>query len=266
MHLNSHSSPKSDHRTCRPDGRFARWPRRIGLILLLVLGPAAAQTELVGSLAYTTDYVHRGVTQSSGQGALQAGAALRRPEGFYVSAWVSTLELYRLGPDFGDGDALELDLLLGLSRPLDSQWTWNLTAGRYIYSGDRRNLDYNYYEFSADLSFRDRLRLSVAWTPEVTDHTRNPIPEAMEGSRTVVEAAGQWPLRRWLSLNAGFGYNDSSEVADLEYTYWSAGASLHWRRCTLDLAHYSTDSEARGRWADGRAADRFAASLILSFD
>ena len=100
----------------------------------------------------------------------------------------------------------------------------------------------------------------------MTDHTRNPIPEAMEGPRTVVEAAGQWPLRRWLSLNAGFGYNDSSEVADLEYTYWSAGASLHWRRYTLDLAHYSTDSEARGRWADGRAADRFAASLILSFD
>lgn len=217
------------------------------------------------TLAYTTDYVHRGLTQSSGEGAIQAGAGLRFSPGVYANVWGSTIDTDRLGPDFGDGSGYELDILLGLSRPLSAHWRWDVNVGRYLYLEDRRNLDYHYTEYAAAIAFRERLRLSLAWSPKVTDHTRRPVPQALSGPRMVYELSGEWPLTRWIGLAGGGGYNDSREVSDLSYWYWSAGVNLRWRRYALGLRHYSTDSDARERWSDGRAADRFAADLVLSF-
>lgn len=121
----------------------------------------AGEIQLLGSVSYTSDYVHRGLTQSSGQPAIQAGAGLRIPEGLYFNAWGSTIDIHRLGPDFGDGSGLELDLLAGFARPLAADWHWDVNLGRYIYFADHRGLDYNYTELSAALAYRDRLRLSV---------------------------------------------------------------------------------------------------------
>jgi uncharacterized protein (TIGR02001 family) len=237
-------------------------------VLLLCAVPSlatAAEARLVGTLAYTSDYVHRGQTQSSGQPAIQAGAGLRLPSGAYFSAWGSTVNLDRLGPDFGDGSALEFDLLAGLTRPLDARWRWDVNLGRYWYFADHRNLDYNYTELAAALSYRERLRASIAWTPAVTDHTRRVEPELLRGERWVYELSGEWPLTRWLAATGGVGYNDSREVADVTYTYWSAGANLRYGRYALALAHTSTDGDARNRWADGRAADRFVATVLVTF-
>lgn len=225
----------------------------------------AEPVELVASLAYTTDYVHRGLTQSSGNPAVQGGVGLRLPQGLYFQTWMSSVDISRLGPDFGDGSGFELDLVTGYGRPVTSDLRWDLNIGRYIYFADHRKLDYNYTEFAGSMSFRDRVRVSLAWSPEVTDHTRRVVPELLRGPRTVAEISGEWPLRRWLSLAGGFGYNDSREVSDVTYTFWSAGANLRWQRYSLALAHYATDTDARERWADGRAADRFAATLVVSF-
>lgn len=241
--------------------------RGLTAVLLLLAGlPASArQVQIAGSVAFTSDYVQHGLTQSSGNPALQGGVGLRLPEGVYLNAWFSTLDLDRQGPDFGDGSGYEADVLVGYGRPLNADWRWDANLGRYLYFADRRNLDYDYTEFTANLVYRERLRLAVAWTPEATDHTRRVEPELLQGPRTVVELSGEWPLWRALSLTAGYGYNDSREVSDVRFTFWSAGANLRWRRWALGLAHYGTDAEARARWPDGRAADRFVGTLVLSF-
>lgn len=239
-----------------------------GWIVLLTSGavPAQArQSQLTASVAVTTDYVHHGLTQSSGEPAFQAGVGLRLPEGLYFNVWGSTLDLSELGPDFGDGSGIETDFMIGFGRPLGLNWRWDLNAGRYIYFAEDRNLDYDYTEFGGSLVFLERLRLGVSWSPEATDHTRRVEPELLRGPRTVVELSGEWPLTRWVSLAGGYGYNDAREVSDVEYTYWSAGANLRWRGWALGLSHYATDADARARWPDGRAADRFAATLVLSF-
>lgn len=243
--------------------RAIRW----WLILLAALwAPATlADVRVVATLAWTSDYVHRGLTQSSGRPAIQAGAGLRLPEGAYFNLWASTIDIHRLGPDFGDGSGGEIDLLAGITRPLTADWRWDVNLGRYIYFADDRALDYNYYEVAGALTFRDRLRLSLAWSPEATDHTRREIPQLLDGQRLVYELAGDWPLTRWLSATGGVGYNDSREVSDVTFTYWSAGANLRHGRYALGLSHYGTDGDARNRWADGRASDRFVVSLALAF-
>lgn len=237
------------------------------LALLLMLSTFSAQAALEGfaALGYTTDYVHHGLTQSSGEPAVQAGAGIRTPAGATFNAWISSIDIHRQGPDFGDGQGIELNLLAGYGRPLGATWRWEIDAGRYLYAREHRKLDYNYWEFAGALSWRERLRLSVAWSPEATDHTRRVQPQALDGQRTVVELSGEVPLRRWVSVGAGVGYNDAREVSDVTYTFWSAGATLRWRRLGLSLTHYATDADARRRWPDGRAADRFAATLVVTF-
>jgi uncharacterized protein (TIGR02001 family) len=235
------------------------------LLLSILLPSTAYAAQGYAAIGITSDYVHHGLTQSSGEPAVQAGAGLRSVTGLYASAWLSSIDIERQGPDFGDGSGIELNLIGGYERPLSATWSAEINAGRYIYFAEHRMLDYNYWEFWASLSWRERLRLSLAYSPEATDHTRRAEPEALDGERTVVELSAEWPLRRWLALGGGFGYHDAREVSDVEFTFWSAGATLRWRRYALSLTHFSTDADARARWPDARAADRFAATLVLSF-
>lgn len=235
------------------------------LLLSMLLPSTASAARGYAAIGITSDYVHHGLTQSSGEPAVQAGAGLRSPTGLYASAWLSSINIRQQAPDYGDDSGFELNLIGGYERPLSATWSAEINVGRYIYFAEHRMLDYNYWEFWTSLSWRERLRLSLAYSPEATDHTRRVQPEALDGERMVVELSGEWPLRRWLALGGGVGYHDAREVSDVEFTFWSAGATLRWRRYALSLTHFSTDADARARWPDGRAANRFAATLVLSF-
>ncbi len=63
---------------------------------------AAEPITVTGSAAFTTDYLFRGVSQTSNNAAVQAGMTLTHESGAYVSAWGSSL-----------GAGSEMDLLLG---------------------------------------------------------------------------------------------------------------------------------------------------------
>lgn len=264
--------PTQDRPRALEQQTFSNWTRApsaciaVILSLLAMLLPAATHAaQGYAAIGITSDYVHHGLTQSSGEPAVQAGVGLRSPTGLYASAWLSSINIGQQAPDYGDDSGFELNLIGGYERPLSATWSAEINAGRYIYFAEHRMLDYNYWEFWTSLSWRERLRLSLAYSPEATDHTRRVQPEALDGERTVVELSAEWPLRRWLALGGGFGYHDAREVSDVEFTFWSAGATLRWRRYALSLTHFSTDADARARWPDGRAADRFAATLVLSF-
>lgn len=63
---------------------------------------AAEPVTVTGSAAFTTDYLFRGVSQTSNNAAVQASMTLTHESGAYVSAWGSSL-----------GAGSEMDLLLG---------------------------------------------------------------------------------------------------------------------------------------------------------
>ena len=238
--------------------------RSLSLALLLGSGSAVAlDLDWLATLGLTSDYVHRGLTQSSGQPAVQAGASLRIPQGFYAGVWGSTIDTRALGPDFGDGDGYEIDLLLGLARPLSADWGYHLNLGRYTYADNQSILDYDHAELAAGLTWRERVRLNLAYSPDSTDHTR--AGRALSGARYVAEIAVEWPLTRWLSATGGYGYQDAQAVSEVRFGYYSAGINLRWRRYALGLAQYGTDGAAQGRWADGRGDGRFVANLAATF-
>lgn len=244
----------------RPAFRFA------ALVLACSIPLASAEeTRLIGTLSAGTDDVYLGLSQNSGRPVAQAGIGVRAPHNLYAMAWASTLDTSHQRPDTGDGDGWSVATLVGYGRALDdaSRWNAGVTAGYSSTHGTDQKLGYDYEEYGASVDYRGRVRLAGAWSPRATDHTR--INTKLQGPRWSVELAGEWPLGEWVSASGGFGYCDLTDVADVDYTYWSAGLNLRWDRHTLGLTHFGTDADARARYPDGRADARTVISLVTAF-
>ena len=109
----------------------------------LVTVPVAAQTAppadlaITGSVAITTDYRLRGVSQSDNKPAVQGGFTATLKQGPYAGLWASNLAGWGT---FG-GPNLELDLFAGYKHSfggttVDAGLTW------YIYPGGADKTDY----------------------------------------------------------------------------------------------------------------------------
>lgn len=217
----------------------------------------ACAASLQASLGLTSDYVHRGLSQSSGEPAVQLGAGLRWTNGFEAGVWGSTLDTSD-DPDAGDSSGYELDALLGWSVAVDApgDWVADLGIGRYLYLGDARVLDYDYTEFSAGLSYRGQLRAALAWAPDRAGYAAGTGP-VRSADAYAYELSVAWPLPRGLRLSGGLGYHDLDRVYGLSYRYWSAGIGWHRGRYLIELTRFGTEGEGRrrlGEEADGRTA------------
>ncbi|WP_022974490.1 TorF family putative porin, partial [Xanthomonas maliensis] len=60
---------------------------------------ASTASPLSGTFAVTSDYVFRGISQTNGDPAFQAGLTYKHPSGFYAAAWTSNVD-----PGEGDPD------------------------------------------------------------------------------------------------------------------------------------------------------------------
>lgn len=92
---------------------------------------AAAQAEgeaftTAGSLAITSDYLYRGVSQSSNTAAIQGSMTLNHSSGFYATVWGSSIA-------FSQG--LELDPAIGYTGSAGDV-TYDVGVLRYGYPGD----------------------------------------------------------------------------------------------------------------------------------
>jgi len=77
-----------------------------------------------------SDYRYRGYSLSNDKAAVQGGATVLGPAGFYAGAWASTIAEYGVGPD-GDGAKVELDLSIGRAFSVGA---YDLDAGVTAYT------------------------------------------------------------------------------------------------------------------------------------
>lgn len=236
---------------------------RLGILAFLLMTAGLCRAEVVGSVALTSDYVHRGLSQSSENPALQAGLGVRSRSGYYAHLWATTLDTSKLAPDFGDSSAVEMNLIVGSTRSLSDDLLLDLTVGQYESFNSSQILDYDYTEFGVALSFRDRLRFAYAYSPRATDHTRTNLK--LSGPRHVAEVSAQWPLGERWSLSGGIGFSDLSEVSDVRHAFWGLGVGYQVHRYFLTAGVFGTDERARDRFIDGRADTRVVATIIASF-
>ena len=211
-----------------------------------------------GTIAATTDYVVRGVSQTYGEPALQAGVNYQSAAGWFAGAWASNVNPYPFGVD-----SAEVNLYGGFGWALGSAWTARATYTRYLYAWDRRPATYAYGELSLTLGFEDRLTATVSYQP---DSTRYAIPGYVRNRPAAAyELSGRWPLPRNFALTAGIGYYDLTRL--YRAGYWSASAGTSYVRggFELDVARFFSEPSVRRLFEDASADGSWAATASWRF-
>lgn len=234
----------------------------IAIALAIAPDESAGRERWRPTAALTTDYVLRGVSQTDGGPAFQAGLTYGSPRGWYAGAWGSNVDT---GRDFypDEGAHAELDLFAGYSQPIGRNWSVDVRLLRYEYPDDGSFLDYDYSELVVALTFRDWLDLSLAVSNDTTLITYRGI--AKDRTAIAWDLGVERPLTSWLSLVAGLGYYDLHDLYGTGYTYGNLGLYTDIGPVRLDLSHYRTDSNGTELFGSELAGGRTVLSVITSF-
>ena len=190
--------------------------------------------EISANVAFTNNYVFRGITQTDEKWALQGGIDFTHDTGFYIGGWGSNV-------DFDDGDeaTVEIDIFGGWTGEFDDI-TLDLGAIYYIYPGADGSLDYDYLELAASVGYEYDIFSATAGV--------NVSPDYFGGSgvfwRPFLSAEVELPLAFTLSGHIGHNFIDDEDafgVPDyfdygiaLGYTLYGVDLSVSWVDTDLD--------------------------------
>lgn len=132
----------------------------------LMTAGAMAHAEITtsGSVAFTTDYKFRGITQTSNNAAVQGSITLAHDSGLYASAWGSNVDSLAGGS--------EMDFLFGYAGT-SGDLSYDVGVMRYVYPGaneDNAGTEPDYNEVYASVSAHGA-KLGLAYTDDYFGET-----------------------------------------------------------------------------------------------
>ena len=223
--------------------------RSLAALLLMGLGTNAMAVEISGSGTIATDYVFRGVSQTSEKGAVQAGIDLAFENGAYAGVWGSNV-------DFGSEVTTEMDFFVGYAFEVADGVELDLSYIYFNYAGNESAL--NYSEFVAALGFGN-LSLGLVYSPDYFGSDDSALVYNVDYS---VGLAENW------SLDLHIGYTDTDEdalgITEDSYIDYLAGINYDYKGTTFTLALAGSDADDDEDFGDaGEARAVFSVSRAL---
>jgi uncharacterized protein (TIGR02001 family) len=194
---------------------------------------SAADWEFPASVALTTDYRFRGISQTDLSPAIQGSLGVTHKSGFYAGVWGSNL-------NFKDNNeaTVELDFSAGFRGkygPLD----WDLGMIFYDYPGAASSLNYNYFEagpkFSHDFGFASTT-VGAYFSPNFFGDTGFAAYPSLDVSVPVMSKLN-------LGLHVGYQTVDASSVTN--YTDWKVGLSTELVGLGFELDYIDTSLDTK---------------------
>lgn len=184
--------------------------------------------DLAGSLAFTTDYLFRGQTQTFGGPAVQGGLEAQKM-GFLAGVWASNVS----GVEYPNGSGKELDAYFGYNYKHNDNLSAKLLAYWYLYPGAKYsspiNENFDTMEIIPSVTYR---WLTATFAYSVTDaygannKTLPSIglyPNGNTKGSWYAEGALRIPLfRDDLALSLVYGYRKVRNYGDLSYSTYGA--------------------------------------------
>ena len=210
--------------------------------------------QFSGNIALVTDYLYRGISQTSEKAAVQGGMDYAHaPSGFYVGTWASNV-------DFAED--LEIDVYGGISGELAGGLSWDVGGMYYIYASSDAQPEENFVEVyaSTGYTFEGALEPSVsagiAYSPDFFGEDGNAV--YLNGSLD-------------LSLPHGFGLSFYVGWQDVEgdqttgpdgfnYTHYSIGISKAVGPLSLSASWNDADDDC-----GGEICEALVGSISMSF-
>ena len=209
--------------------------------------------DISGYVVGTSDYVFRGVTQSDGHAALQAGVDVGFDNGFFLGSWASTVDI--VSPNGHEREA-ELRLYLGYSHALSDNLQLTLTTVSYQYPLSDGNVDYDNLETSVALGIADQYWIEYAYSPDLYN---------MDWETHNIEVFGEWPLPNEFQLSAGVGQYRVENIARESSVYWQLGVTRPLGRLDIDLRYHDANDTIRFLSRPDRIGSRIVLSARLGF-
>jgi uncharacterized protein (TIGR02001 family) len=219
--------------------------------------------SLGGSLAVTSDYIYRGVSQSDDHGAAQADLHVASGGGNFIGAWASTRD-----SDFDPYANADVEAYLGHHFNLGGVWGAALSGRAHYYVGGHQQVSDDYQEIIASLSYLDRWTLSVTAIPNAVRYW---YTERLSRSPAwVAETSGQWLIGEWFFVTGGAGYYHATGTgpgiqAANGFAYGNAGLAFEYGRWRLDVGYFLTQAKAQQLFPYPTANQKVAGTLLWRF-
>ncbi len=138
------------------------------VVASLLLGPAlviaddGAETantagfNLSANIGLTSDYLYRGLSQTTGDPAIQGGFDLTHESGFYLGIWGSNVDF---------ADSLEIDYYGGYSGTLNEEFSYDLGIIYYDYPSDPSDPQGDFVEYYGSVSWKN-LTLGLSYSDD----------------------------------------------------------------------------------------------------
>lgn len=220
--------------------------RRAALAAALACAASPAFAGASGSIALTSDYLFRGVSQTNQEPALQAGIEYAHDSGFYAGAWGSNVSWLSDTVVPGDdiSNSLELDAYLGYRGKAGDIFSYDLGVLTYYYPGDYpsgfNSPDTTEVYLGATLAPSETVSIGLKYSYAVTDL----FGYADSDGSGYLDASLNWTFQPgWtLNLHGGKQWIESNDAFD--YVDWKLGVTKSFDNGFSVAAAYSdTDAE-----------------------
>jgi len=206
----------------------------------LVATPASAQIEgLSGNAAVTTNYIFRGISQSGGNPAVQAGLDYAVGDtGLAFGTWASSIDFGSI--DGADAAPLEWDIYGSYTFAITDAFGVSAGAIAYLYPNAATGANFNWYEFWAGLSYNfgvAAVNARVYYSPDYVN---------LSDSQFYYTGGVSVPVVDWLALNANIGFTDLDHAVFPvieDYMDWNVSAAATFGNFTLTLGYADSDLE-----------------------
>lgn len=232
------------------------------LLAAAILIPATASAadwgipgEFSGSVALTSEYAFRGISQSDEHPALQGSIDYEHDSGFYAGVWGSSV-------DFNDGSeaTVETDIYGGVAGEIGNI-SWDAGVIYYAYPGANASLDYDFVELALALGYDFELfAISGA---------ANYSPNYFADSGQSLYTAGYVtvPLPYDITIDAHAGYQQIDDAAAFgadDYLDYGAGITHNFQGIDIGVSYVATNLDEPSDIADN-GEDRVIVSVSKSF-
>ncbi len=222
----------------------------VALASAFSLPAMAGDHTVTANVGFVTDYVYRGITQTSHKPALQGGVDYSHASGFYAGLWGSNVSWIKDSATLSTGDkTLELDTYLGF-KGAASEVSYDIGAVRYNYLGSGKPLSPYVSADTAELYgaatykwFTAKYSYSLLDGFLTFPGTKGTSYFDISGSYTLEDSG--------VILGAHYGKQDIKNISGVSYADYKLSASKDFSGYVVGAAVTGTDAGPLWTYAKG---------------
>ena len=203
----------------------------------------ASPYTLDTSVYVTSDYMFRGISQTSNNPAFQVGIDGTHTSGFTAGLFTSNV-------DFGSISNREFDIYMGYGHDFENDISLDLAAWQYTYNNES---SFNYQEYMIGLGYK-LADMQIWYTGDYS---------GTGGEQYYAETGLNIPLNNDFNLSLRVGRTDfDRQIGVGDYSNYLIGVTRQYLGCTVSLLSTMTTNDRFGK----NDAPRVLASISKSFN